>query len=301
MKIAYIILIILILVGGFFIEELYRYIFLRKSSRLFSYLFDSKGHEEGYYQFRDEKKELLKREVPKVYEISSSGGKRLKGFYYDNGGEGKKIAFIIHGYRSEHLETAGMVFDYYKSRSIDVFAVDHRASGESEGELIGFDVLESEDCLSWLDFLQKELGEDIRVILHGFSMGGATVLKMSGYAPNCVKLIVSDSGYINAYESLKGQIGILYPIMRGLNKIIGGYDLNSSDVRESLKKSSLPILFVHGRDDKLVPFSNGERLFEEYEGEKDFLFPEKTRHIETMYTSPREYEEKLDSFVERYL
>ena len=219
-----------------------------------------------------------------------------KGFYYPFGSNGKKIAFIIHGYRSEHAETAGRTFEYYKSRGIDVFCCDHTASGESEGNFIGFDVFETKDCLRWIKFLISRFGENTEIILHGFSMGGATVLKMSCYCPENVKFIISDSGFVNAKASLDHQVGPMYKPLRLINKLVAGYDLDDSDVRTSLAKTKLPILFVHGQDDRLVPFDNGEKLYQMYQGDKDFFFPRFTRHVEAMYTSPDEYGKKIDSF-----
>lgn len=284
-----------------FTEELYRYVFTRKSSKLFTKLFDTKGHEENYYFKRDEAAERFRNAEHKEYEIISDRGEVLKGYYYPCGSEGKTIAFIIHGYRSEHAETAGMFYDYYKSREIDLFCCDHTASGDSEGDYIGFDIFETNDSLKWIDFLIKKFGKDIQIILHGFSMGGATVLQMSGRCPENIKFIISDSGYINAKASLKHQVGPMYQPLRLINRIFAGYDLNASDVTESLSKADIPILFVHGRDDKLVPFENGQALYEMYHGEKDFFFPIDTKHIESMYTSSKEYEKKIDSFVEKYI
>ena len=70
---------------------------------------------------------------------------------------------------------------------------------------------------------------------------------------------------------------------------------------ESLSKSELPILFVHGYDDKLVPFKTGQMLYDSYQGPKDCLFDPDTRHIEAIYTFPEEYAEKMDSFIEKYM
>ncbi len=286
---------------AFFTEELYRYVFRRKSSALFTKLFDSKGHEGKYYVTRDLAAEKLRNTEHMEYEITSDRGETLRGYYYPCGSKGKTVAFIIHGYRSEHAETAGMFYDYYRSRGIDLFCCDHTASGNSEGEYIGFDIFETKDCLKWIDFLIEKFGKDVQIILHGFSMGGATVLQMSGNCPENVKFIISDSGFINARASLKHQVGPMYQPLRLINRIFAGYDLNASDVTESLGKAKVPILFVHGRDDKLVPFENGQALYEIYQGEKDFFFPENTRHIESMYTSSEGYEKKMDKFVEDYI
>lgn len=282
-------------------EEIYRYIFCRSGSPILNRLFDKKGHEAGYYQFRDSSADRL-REMPqqRLY-IFSRRGCRLSGQYIPCGGQGKRIAFIVHGYRSEHAETAGMFLDYYRSRGIDVFAPDNTASGESEGQLIGFDVYETQDCLDWIAFLRKRFGDDVQIILHGFSMGGATVLKMSGDCPDNVKFIVSDSGYIDADCIFKARLGVLRAPVDYLNRLIAGYSMADTSVLPSLQRSRLPILFVHGQEDRTVEFSQGETLYGLYRGEKDCLFPENTRHIESMYTSGEEYAKKLDKFIDKYI
>ena len=290
-----------VLLAAFAAEELYRYIFCSRSSRLFTLLFDSKGHEPGYYAWRDAAAGKMEALPKKKFTIRSRRGEELAGFYYPNGAEGKKIAFIVHGYRSDHGDTGGIVCDYYRSRGFDLFAVDHTAEGESQGHFIGFDVLESEDCLQWIDFLRETFGDDIQIVLHGFSMGAATVMQMSSHCPRNVKFIAEDSGYQNAKSSMKHQIGPLYGPLRILNRWIAGYDWDQSDVTESLQKSRIPMLFFHGRDDKLVPFENGPRLYELYQGPKDCFFPENTRHIECMYTCPRETAAHLDAFVSEYV
>lgn len=236
------------------------------------------------------------------YTITSDRGETLQGFYYPAGKKpGKKLVFIVHGYRSEHAETAGMFYELYHSRGFDIFTCDNTASGESGGSIFGYDVFESSDCLKWLDFLRSEFGELIEVILHGFSLGGATVLKMSDRCPDCVKFIVSDSGFIDAREILKAQLGPLYGIMAGLNRFIAGYDLADTDVSENIKNSPLPFLIVHGTDDKTVPFSMAPRIFGLCPNDKDCLYTEGAKHIETIHLAPMAYEEKLDKFIEKYM
>lgn len=287
--------------AAFFTEEMYRQVFCRKGSKLLTMLSHSKGHNDAYYEY---KKAAIERfeEVPcEKYTIRSERGEKLSGFYYPNGSNGKKIVFIIHGYRSEHIDTACTFYDYYKSRGIDMFCCDHTAHGESEGHFVGLDYFESRDCLRWIEYLKTKFGDDTEIILHGFSMGGATVLQMSGKCPDNVKFIVSDSGYMDPECSIKRQSGIMYQPLRLINKVVAGYDVKDIDVTENLAQSTKPILFVHGEDDKLVPFESGQNLYNMYAGEKDCLFVEGTRHVETIYTHPDEYAEKLDSFIEKYM
>lgn len=197
--------------------DIYRFVFWRSRSRLSTLLLDKKGHAEDYYVRRDSAADRLREKMHVRYTISSDRGETLQGFYYPAGKKpGKKLVFIVHGYHSEHAETAGMFYDLYHSRGFDIFTCDNTASGESGGKLFGYNVFESADCLKWLNFLRSQFGEDIKVVMHGFSLGGATVLKMSDRCPDCVKFIVSDSGFIDAREILRSQLGPLYGLMAGL-------------------------------------------------------------------------------------
>ncbi len=280
--------------------ELYRYTFCRAGSKLLAPLLDKKGHEEAYYQARDAAAQRLRETACEPMEIRSVRGELLRGWYYPLGGAGRRIAFLVHGYRSEHAETAGLYLDYYASRGFDLFCCDHTAHGESEGRLIGFGAYECEDCLRWIEALRGRFGDEAHIMLHGFSMGAATVLKMSGRCPEQVRALVADCGYASAGEQLRGSLGPLYPLMRALNRLVAGYDLRQTDVRPSLAASDKPILFVHGRDDPTVPFSNAETLYGLYQGPKDCLFVDGARHVESMYVDPAGYARKLDRMIEAY-
>ena len=188
-----------------FTEELYRYVFCRSGSPLFSALPKRQTHDEAYYSHRDGEAARLRALPQERFEIRSGRGERLVGHYFHGEGDGKRIAFLIHGYRSEHAETAGMYWDYYRSRGFDLFCCDHEAHGESGGKYIGFGCFEADDCLKWIDFLTERFGEDIQILLHGFSMGAATVLRMAPDCPANVKCIVEDSGFRDAMTQLRGQ------------------------------------------------------------------------------------------------
>ncbi len=280
-----------------FTAELYRYTFCREGSRLLAPFLDKKGHEDAYYRFRDAAADRLRRTPSEPMEICSVRGERLRGWYYPLGGEGRRIAFLVHGYRSEHAETAGPYLDYYASRGFDLFCCDNTAHGESGGRLIGFDFFESEDCLLWVDALRSRFGDGVQIVLHGFSMGAATVLKMSDRCPAQVRLIVADCGFVSGEEQLRASFGAFYSVMRALHRLIAGYDLAQTDVRPALARSGKPILFVHGREDTTVPFSNGERLYAFYPGPKDCLFVPGARHMECIYRDAEGYAQKLDQMI----
>ena len=192
--------------AAFAAGEVYRYIFCRNSG-IIGRLHEPRGHKEDYYLHRDGDAERLRRCRCIRLELTNDRGDTLEGYYYPcSGAPCGRIAFIVHGYRSEHLETAGMYYDYYMSRGFDLFTCDLTAAGESGGRRYGYDIFESRDVKLWLDVLIRRFGADIQIILHGFSMGGATVLKVSDSCPEQVKFIVSDSGYTSGAEILRAAL-----------------------------------------------------------------------------------------------
>lgn len=291
-------------VGGaaaYLLWDIYRFTFFRSRSRLSTALLDKKGHSDDYYERRDGAAQRLRDMPCERFEISSERGERLCGWYYPCAEEkSRRIAFIVHGYHSEHAETAGMFVQLYHERGFDVFACDNTASGESGGNFFGYDVFESADALKWLDFLRERFG-DVQIVLHGFSLGGATVLKMSDRVPENVRFIVEDSGFIDAREILRSQTGPLYPLLHLMHRLIARCELDDTDVRDNLRRARVPILVVHGKEDKTVPFDMAPRIFALCPGEKDCLLTDGLKHIETIHYNRSEYEKKLDAFIGRFI
>ena len=282
--------------------ELYRYVFCRSGSPLFNLFSNNKNHVRDFTLYRDEAAERLRSAPQERICIRSDRGEELCGFYLPCGEKPTgKIAFLVHGYRSDHAEAAGMFMDYYHSRGFDLFCCDHTASGESGGKLIGYDVYESRDCLKWLEVLTERFGADVQIILHGFSMGGATVLKMSDRVPGNVRFIVSDSGFMNVSSLLNKRIHFMVQPLQAINRLTAGYSLKDTDVRPNLARCHTPVLFVHGMEDHTVPADVGQALYGLCPSEKDFLWVPEARHVESMYVSPEEYAAKLDNFIEKYV
>jgi fermentation-respiration switch protein FrsA (DUF1100 family) len=72
---------------------------------------------------------------------------------------------------------------------------DARGHGYSEGDYIGFAWHERLDYLKWIDYLIN-INKNVRIALFGLSMGGATVMMVSGEElSKQMKSIVEDCGY----------------------------------------------------------------------------------------------------------
>jgi len=205
----------------------------------------------------------------KKVEIKSKDGLILRGRYFENK-KGAPIELMFHGYRGSARRdmSAGIKRAFKVGRN--ALLVDHRASGESEGNIITFGVKEKDDCLLWIDFVIDKFGSNVRIVLTGISMGAATVmLASSENLPHNVISVLADCGYSSGKEIIEKVIkdmhlppSLIYPFIRLGGLLFGHFDINKATPIESVKYAKVPILFIHGGNDDYVPFSMSERLFD---------------------------------------
>ena len=112
-------------------------------------------------------------------EVKANDGINLVGTEYITDEESNKWAIVLHGYRSnpESVISIGM---HFSEQGYNVLIPSMRACSESDGEYIGMGWLDKEDLKCWINLLIEQ-DENAQIILHGSSMGAATVLMASGY------------------------------------------------------------------------------------------------------------------------
>lgn len=130
--------------------------------------------------------------------IRSEDSLKLHGTYFRGSGnveekKCKKAVICFHGYTSQGLADYGSISNYYLKRGYNVLLVDQRSHGQSEGKYIGFGCKDRYDAYRWIEWVIGQEGENVQILLHGNSMGGATVLMASGLdLPQQVKGIIAD-------------------------------------------------------------------------------------------------------------
>ena len=209
---------------------------------------------------------LLARPYEEVY-LTSHDGLRLFGRYY-HVDDGAPLAIGFHGYRSSYLTDFCGGSDLCISNGQNLLLIDQRAQGRSEGKTISFGIQERKDLQNWINYGLERFGPDKKIILYGVSMGGATVLMASGEAlPSNVKGIVADCPYA-VPEQIIADVGkkmhypaaFTRPFSRLGARIFGGFDLNETDAIRAVKKTNIPILIIHGEEDRFVPASMSKQI-----------------------------------------
>lgn len=168
---------------------------------------------------------------------------------------------------------------------IDLVTFDFSGCGRSEGEWVTLGWKEKDDLHAVLQYL-KDQNKTSKVLLWGRSMGASTALFYSKEAPVPVCGIVSDSAFADfkgVAMNLVGKMGLpaemvemVWPqIVKAVNEATNGMNLKNHNPVAVCPNRHLPIVFVHGVDDELIPMEHTERLFEAYAGEdKDAIYTE---------------------------
>lgn len=174
---------------------------------------------------------------------------------------GAPMEIMFHGYRGNALrDLSGGVYRCLALKR-SILLVDHRSCGESEGKTTTFGVLESRDCVTWIDYVINNIDKNAKIILSGVSMGATTVMIASSFdlPPNVVG-VIADCGFTSAKEiimtvmkKLKLPVKLFYWFTYWGARIFGKFDLEELSPIEAMKKCKLPIIFFHGDNDQFVP------------------------------------------------
>lgn len=243
-------------------------------------------------------------------DMQSKRGYNVKGYLLLAEKPSNTFVVFAHGYRSTHLGDPANFEQFYHEKGYHFLSMDHVAAGESGGKFVGFDYYESDDLLSWVDYLVDRFGTDINIILHGVSMGGATVCQCASRVPEQVKLIISDCAYTGAIEqfhSVVNSVGIkkaapaLVNLFNAINKRVAGYDLADTDVLDSVGNSKVPMMFVHGDADDFVPTSMVYTLYDACKNDKKLLIVKGAVHAQSIMTGGDQYKAEINDFINKYM
>lgn len=195
-------------------------------------------------------------------DIQSFDGTILHGRYY-HFRDGAPVELLFHGYRSHPFRDCSGGHSLARKMEYNALVVDQRGQGASGGHTITFGIKERRDCLCWIHYLNNRYGTDIPIVLSGLSMGAATVLMAAGLAlPGNVACIVADSPYSTPSAIIEKvaadrryPVSLCRPFVHLGALIFGGFRLNSCTAKEAVQHATVPILLIHGEDDRMVPCS----------------------------------------------
>lgn len=249
--------------------------------------------------------ETVKRE--KIYADTTDGYRLVAEEFPERTSE--TWVLLLHGYTGWKEEMYQFAY-WYQEQGYAVLVPDLRCQGESEGDFIGMGWTDHYDCQLWIEHILEE-SPNAKIVLHGQSMGAATALIMAGSpeASDHIKAVVSDSAYTTAYEMFGDKITAWFHLPAVLFvdsacvmlRLRGGYDLRDASPLRAVEGSRVPILFIHGDEDKMIDVNMSYELYDAAVCEKELVIVEGAGHAQAQDKDPEAYYGRIEDFLSRYL
>ncbi|MBA2750513.1 MAG: alpha/beta hydrolase [Tatlockia sp.] len=174
-----------------------------------------------------------------------------------------------------------------------VLIIDYRGYGRSEGSFPSENNVYQDATTAW-DYLVKQRQiQPNNIIIYGHSLGGASAINLATQHPEAARLIVDSSFTSIAEIGNNRRLFKLFPVNLLLNQRF-----------ESIKKVKLlkmPVLFIHGTDDTVIPVSMSKQLYGAAPNPKQLFIVPNAGHNNTAKTAGLKYFEVVKNFVMRSL
>jgi len=239
----------------------------------------------------------------KEIELRSTDGVSLSAWWLP--AEGSSLAAVLvpgwAGYKfDEHLL---QTIPVYHRDGYGVLMLDLRAQGESGGARRTLGYREVRDVHGALGWLQRQGYRLDQVVLHGWSMGGATALRA---APGRgLAAVVEEAGYGDLPLLLKDKIpefirfgGLLRPAILLAGRLFPDFDpweVVPKKEAATLSDEGVPLFIIHSTQDDVVPYEQARILAAAYP-EATVWKLEGYGHVEA-YEHP-EYAQRLRAFLD---
>jgi abhydrolase domain-containing protein 17 len=225
-----------ILVGDFTIKRVVlSLVLIYACLLLFTYLFSDQ------IIFWGQERQSSYEDKPEILKIKTKDGEEISALYLSEPNSEFTILYS-HG-NAEDIGDIREVLEMFRDKGFSVLAYDYRGYGTSDGCASEKNVYE--DIEVAYEYLVGELGcPPDRIIVLGRSLGGAVAIHLA--CREKLAGLILESSFITAFRVVTRVPLIPFDKFRNIDKI---------------KQVRCPVLVIHGKDDRVVPFWHGEKLF----------------------------------------
>ncbi len=223
--------------------------------------------------------------------LKTADGLALSAWYVPAKKPTDAAVLVLHGYpadKGDVLPRAAFLAERY-----DLLFVDFRYFGRSAGAYTSVGPKEVEDALAGIAYLKAK--GNARVGIYGFSMGAAVAL-MTLDRTGDVAAVVAEASYANlrlVSEEPYRYLGPLRTLCAWLTARVASellqVDVDATSPERAASRTKIPVLLVHSREDKVIPFRHAEILQDALKGDPnaEFWFPEGQSHGQPSEEFPR--------------
>ncbi len=215
-----------------------------------------------------------------------------------------RVAVLVHGFTYcllGGIKYASILHDF----GFDCVFYDHRNHGLSGRAPTTMGAYESRDLAFVCAWARERFGEDAVLGTHGESMGAATVMLHAAIDPR-LAFAIEDCGYSDLKRELRFVMRNRYHMPAFLTlqlaslfcRLRGGVFFGSVVPRRALKSSThVPMLFVHGDADDLVPYGMLTENYNAKTGAKTMRTFPGAAHASCYTKDPSAYRVYIEEFL----
>ena len=180
------------------------------------------------------------------------------------------------------------IIEIFTNIGLDVFIFDYRGYGRSKGRPSERGTYA--DARAAYNYLVSRRGVPPgKIVVYGKSLGGVVAIALAEQVEAGV--LISESAFISTAEMGKE----IYPFLPIRLLVTMKYDALSR-----IARVKTPTLIIHSRDDEIVPFHHGEKLYAVAGGPKEF-YRMAGGHNEAVFLAQEEFGSRIDDFLNKSL
>jgi hypothetical protein len=227
--------------------------------------------------------------------FASRDGTALSGWFVPARGGATGTVIHLHG-NAQNMSAHFSFVDWLPARGFNVFAFDYRGYGASAGRPDRRGIYE--DSLAAIEHVLSRPDVDpSRVVVFGQSLGGVNALAVLGReGTRGVKAVVADSAFFSYRSIVKDKIGAMpgLSVLRGpLSYLVIGDRLGPGEVVDRI--APVPVLFLHGTADRVIPASHAQRLYDRAREPKTLWLVPGLGHTEAI--TDRRWQDRVAAFL----
>jgi uncharacterized protein len=169
-----------------------------------------------------------------------------------------KLSVVYFHGNAENVSNNISLYQMLHGLGVTVFAVEYRGYASCTGTPSEDGI--TTDLRTFADYLRKALGPEGNVVVMGRSLGGAVAVKFADIYS--VKGLILESTF-NRMDAVAKQAFPYLPIFLLLRE-----HYNSEEIVARMDK---PVLVIHSREDEVIPFQLGMKLYDAAMGDKSFV------------------------------
>ncbi len=220
--------------------------------------------------------------------VSSSKVQRIHGWWLPSSQPDDKVLLYFHG---NSLNIGANVFRAHQFHQLgfSVFLFDYRGYGRSEGSFPSEVQIYQDAATAWEYLVSQRKISPNKIFLYGHSLGGAVAIDLAVKHPEAAGLIVEGS-----FTSIRKMIAHRNNFwMLPVNLILK----QRFDSIVKVPNLKIPVLFIHGTADEVVPPFMSKNLYEATPEPKNLVLLPGGRHNDLAEVVPSVYYQAVQSFV----